>query len=388
MYLEQQMDEVNNKLDLEWEQHLDRCKSGGGQRLKRLEKASKETVYRVLVNHTNIIESQKTMLEQLEQQIKDLKMRNIISGASELISDEENIEKLSASLLEKTRLKAKTSASPEAEMKKVVEGFSPEKTNALRQYLERKGTTKVKPDPELSKTRGDHLKTPKSKDMIKSLVIPEAKGQQNKVKQTLDFQANESPAKPFSSSGTSSGFAPVQGSTSKSNFSFTPVAAPTATPAAPAVTKAPPSFASSTGGSGSAFGSSGFSPFGASTSTPAVKPVASVASTTAIAKPAASTGFTTAVTKSSSSSFGGSGFSFGGTAATTKASLTTLGSNSSSFGVKTLLATPETATTSAQSGSTAKTTTTSSAFGTIATLGSGSTTISSIGSKSIFFITG
>ena len=73
MYLEQQMDEVNNKLDLEWEQHLDRCKSGGRQRLKRLEKASKETVYRVLVNHTNIIESQKTVLQQLEQRCQNQK---------------------------------------------------------------------------------------------------------------------------------------------------------------------------------------------------------------------------------------------------------------------------------------------------------------------------
>ena len=121
MYLEQQMDEVNNKLDLEWEQHLDRCKSGGRQRLKRLEKASKETVYRVLVNHTNIIESQKTVLQQLEQQIKDLKIRNVISGAEELISEEETMEKLSVSLLEKTKLKTKISSSPEAaEMKKVV----------------------------------------------------------------------------------------------------------------------------------------------------------------------------------------------------------------------------------------------------------------------------
>ena len=40
------------------------------------------------------------------------------------------------------------------DVKKIVQvqGFSPEKETALRQYLQRKGLTKVKPDPELSKS--------------------------------------------------------------------------------------------------------------------------------------------------------------------------------------------------------------------------------------------
>ena len=44
-----------------------------------METASKETLYRVLVNHTNIIESQKAVLDTIEHEVKELKMRNIIS---------------------------------------------------------------------------------------------------------------------------------------------------------------------------------------------------------------------------------------------------------------------------------------------------------------------
>ena len=37
-------------------------------------------------------------------------------------------------------------------------GFSPEKATALRQILQKKGTAKVKPDPELSKSRSESIK--------------------------------------------------------------------------------------------------------------------------------------------------------------------------------------------------------------------------------------
>ena len=51
----------------------------GNNRVRQLETASKETLYRVLVNHTNIIESQKAVLDTIEHEVKELKMRNIIS---------------------------------------------------------------------------------------------------------------------------------------------------------------------------------------------------------------------------------------------------------------------------------------------------------------------
>ena len=51
----------------------------GNNRVRQLETASKETLYRVLVNHTNIIESQKAVLDTIEHEVKELKMRNIIA---------------------------------------------------------------------------------------------------------------------------------------------------------------------------------------------------------------------------------------------------------------------------------------------------------------------
>ena len=70
-----------------------------------METASKETLYRVLVNHTNIIESQKAVLDKIEHQVKELKMRNVISNGHQEENDDDNLEKLSASLLQKTKLK-------------------------------------------------------------------------------------------------------------------------------------------------------------------------------------------------------------------------------------------------------------------------------------------
>ena len=75
-----------------------------------METASKETLYRVLVNHTNIIESQKAVLDKIEHQVKELKMRNVISNGHQEDNDDDNLEKLSASLLQKTKLKTEAAA--------------------------------------------------------------------------------------------------------------------------------------------------------------------------------------------------------------------------------------------------------------------------------------
>jgi hypothetical protein len=103
-----------------------------------------------------------------------LKKKNVLTPWQPNLDDD--IEKLSASLLEKTRIKDPDvkGGSP----KVLQEGFSPEKETALRQYLQRKGTTKVKPDPELSKinlslnsSNSDSKKPPQSKDLIHDLKI-------------------------------------------------------------------------------------------------------------------------------------------------------------------------------------------------------------------------
>jgi hypothetical protein len=61
------MDEVNTKLDLEWEAHVEKCRTGG-QRPRAI--PSKDTMYRALLNSTNIIESQKSVLDKLSLQVR------------------------------------------------------------------------------------------------------------------------------------------------------------------------------------------------------------------------------------------------------------------------------------------------------------------------------
>ena len=78
------------------------------------------------------------------------------------------------------------------------QGFSPEKATALRQILQKKGTAKVKPDPELAKSKSELVKKssepPKSKELVQALKITETK-----AKQSLAFEAKtEAPKVPES----------------------------------------------------------------------------------------------------------------------------------------------------------------------------------------------
>ena len=52
----------------------------GGSRFKRrsLQPPSRDSMYRALVNHTNIIERQKLILEQLSTQVKELKIKSVV----------------------------------------------------------------------------------------------------------------------------------------------------------------------------------------------------------------------------------------------------------------------------------------------------------------------
>ena len=52
----------------------------GGSRFKRrsLQPPSRDSMYRALVNHTNIIERQKLILEQLSSQVKELKIKSVV----------------------------------------------------------------------------------------------------------------------------------------------------------------------------------------------------------------------------------------------------------------------------------------------------------------------
>ena len=168
MYLDQQIDEINNKLDLEWENHCRKTNfqvtgRGNARRLQNEAAPSLETIYKVLHNHHGIIEKHKNECENLAKNIKELNLQNIGSSLqlnkrsagrkSARIVHNDELAKLADSLMEKTLLndsnktirETKPSLSGKAGALSPIVGFSPEKESQLRKLLAEKGTTKIVP---------------------------------------------------------------------------------------------------------------------------------------------------------------------------------------------------------------------------------------------------
>ena len=167
MYLDQQIDEINNKLDLEWEAHCRKTNlqvtgRGNARRIQNDAAPSLETIYKVLHNHHGIIEKHKSECENLEKSIKALNLNNISSnwqfskpssGRKSARVNNDELVKLADSLMEKTLLNEnnmnskspRPSSSGKACALSPIVGFSPEKESKLKQLLAEKGTTKIVP---------------------------------------------------------------------------------------------------------------------------------------------------------------------------------------------------------------------------------------------------
>ena len=166
MYLDQQINEINNKLDLEWEAHCRKTNmqvtGRGSARRQQIDCApSMETIYRVLQNHHTIIDKQKTTGEKLATDVKELNLNNISTtwkalkaspyrGRSARVIDDDELTRLADSLLEKTTLREGNTNRNETTRSKIstntlspIIGFSPEKENKLRALLAARGTTKI-----------------------------------------------------------------------------------------------------------------------------------------------------------------------------------------------------------------------------------------------------
>ena len=72
--------ELNNKLDLEWEEHCNNTKSNraggrGGQQI-----GSKQVLYQAILNNQNVLEAQKAAVGKLARDIGQLKIRKLGSA--------------------------------------------------------------------------------------------------------------------------------------------------------------------------------------------------------------------------------------------------------------------------------------------------------------------
>ena len=191
MYLDQQINEINNKLDLEWEAHCRKTtlqvKGKGIPKRNFSDIApSMENIYRVLHNHHSIIEKQKTVADQL---IKSTQGLNIgvhsklhsskpSRARSARITNEEELSRLAESFAQNTTLCNRSSNFENKQSKNKyplspIIGFSPEKESKLKQLLAEKGTTKISSKPHISQSMStpDSITTSEkvSKNLLSSL---------------------------------------------------------------------------------------------------------------------------------------------------------------------------------------------------------------------------
>ena len=169
LFLEQQVEEVNQALDIEWKEHVRKTKGGGGRR--GVNPPARETLYKALLTNHRILEGQKASLEKLAEQIKELKVKNITSPwhtaeafsttvgrsrAAAAAEDSAEMSRLTESFLEKTAIDAAGAPSglpgsgggrrAAVQTTSPIKTFStPEKESALRGALMAKGTVRVKP---------------------------------------------------------------------------------------------------------------------------------------------------------------------------------------------------------------------------------------------------
>eukprot|EP00095_Tigriopus_kingsejongensis_P002488 maker-scaffold64_size435223-snap-gene-2.25 protein:Tk02488 transcript:maker-scaffold64_size435223-snap-gene-2.25-mRNA-1 annotation:"nuclear pore complex protein nup214 isoform x3" len=157
MYLDQQINEVNQALDLQWKEHLTSRTTKSSAR--KLTIPSPEYIYRSILTNHQILDVQKKSLSTVAKLIKELKIRMLTSPWHDKDNASMNatfgsskcgdLTQLTESFMEKTKLDdsksipktpkgAKSGASP------MTSTFSPDKESALRHMLQNRGTHKVR----------------------------------------------------------------------------------------------------------------------------------------------------------------------------------------------------------------------------------------------------
>ncbi|KAK3087296.1 hypothetical protein FSP39_004343 [Pinctada imbricata] len=137
--LEQGIRDVNGILDQQWEDHRDRKKSKN-----RIRTPSTDIIYRAVKNNRNIIQGQRTQLDELESQLKSLRLYNRNSSWQESnsnVSREAELSSLAESLLDNTQGGAHTEPSKADQSTFKV---SPKKQAQLRNFLSRRNVPKIR----------------------------------------------------------------------------------------------------------------------------------------------------------------------------------------------------------------------------------------------------
>ena len=79
-YVDLQLMELNNKLDLEWEEHCNNTKKGASGRAAATVLNNKQVLYQAILNNQNVLEAQKSAVGKLAREVCQLKLRKLGSA--------------------------------------------------------------------------------------------------------------------------------------------------------------------------------------------------------------------------------------------------------------------------------------------------------------------
>ena len=80
-YVDLQLMELNNKLDLEWEEHCNNTKKGlTGSSQAKAALTNKQVLYQAILNNQNVLEAQKSAVGKLAREVGQLKLRKLGSA--------------------------------------------------------------------------------------------------------------------------------------------------------------------------------------------------------------------------------------------------------------------------------------------------------------------
>ncbi|KFM63125.1 Nuclear pore complex protein Nup214, partial [Stegodyphus mimosarum] len=137
-YLHNQLREVNDKMDRDWVEFLEKKKNKKAVR----QVSSTEAIYKTIVNNQKIIHNLRNNVDYISKKVAEKKMENI-SKRRNRVTYNKRLERGELSQLADAFLKAQIST--EDESKTIAKKFSPKQQNLLKEFLSNSSITVVRP---------------------------------------------------------------------------------------------------------------------------------------------------------------------------------------------------------------------------------------------------
>ncbi|CAB4062355.1 NUP214 [Lepeophtheirus salmonis] len=168
MYLDQQLREVNNVLDVEWEDHQNSIRKKNRYNSSQ-STPSRDTIYKALLNNHKVLEAQKFQVESLVEKVNEIAMKeNIFNKVDSSFNN--GINEISDALEKSVFSLRNQSASfkKKDDLSSPIKTFSPKKEAALRQFLALKGSVKVRSTKPTNLSESRFLKLDSNEEMNNS----------------------------------------------------------------------------------------------------------------------------------------------------------------------------------------------------------------------------